>query len=393
LLHHAAAVPQDLQVLLQQELGLHAQIYSTIWTAVEAMQRWSGGVSCWQAKVTADTNDWLAENAVLIASRTGPGTAGTVYCPVPLPLPIDLSQSLRPQQQQKEVEDGQKAAAATAAVGAAMGEFGAAVVITASRLRADAGLKEPAAVAGMVTAASGDSSAGSSPDHSPRAEHWAVLQRSDDGGDEAGGGLDPSHTQPHSTHMLPLQLIQHSDSNAAAGSSSVRSPGGVSLHARTLSCAVNHTFTAAGGGSNSSSTASLSSLGHHRPQSAGRNQVLPVDAAKFAAVAASGASPVPSSITRAAPAGIMGLVQPAFLVGQHPKIAEQHEPAGKEVEGVLGPEVQMLQQQQEEELQGSASEDEELCSGLGMADGLVRLPTISGKAPMRHLQPMQQGGS
>lgn len=384
-------------MLLQQELSLHAQIYSTIWTAVEAMERWSGGVSRWQAKVTADTNDWLAENAALLAGQTGPGTAGTAYYPVPLPLPVDLSQSLPPQQQ-KEEEEGQTAAAA-AAVGAAMGEFGAAVVITASRLRADAGLysvSEPAAVTRMVTAPSGGSSTGSSPAHSPQAERWAVLQRSDDGSESTGGGSDPSHAHPHSTHLLPLQLIQHSDSGPAAGSSSVRSPGGVSLHARTLSRAVNHKFTAAGGSSNSSSTASLASLGNHRPQSAGRNQVVPVDAAKFAAAAASGAQPAPSTTTRAAaPAGILGLMQPAFLVGHQPKVAEQQEPAAEEVEGLLGSEVQLDQvlQQQEEELQGSVSEDEELGSGLGMADGLVRLPTISGKAPMKHLQPMHPGGS
>jgi hypothetical protein len=88
-------------------------------------------------------------------------------------------------------------------------------------------------------------------------------------------------------------------------------------------------------------------------------------------------------------------MQPAFLVGHQPKVAEQQEPAAEEVEGLLRSEVQLDQvlQQQEEELQGSASKDEELGSGLGMADGLVRLPTISGKAPMKHLQPMHPGGS
>ena len=279
---------QDLQALLQQELLLHHQINNAIWAAVEAMERWSTGVARWQVKVIADTNDWLAENA----ARMGPGAH---HCPVPLPQPFDLTNSLRPQQhQQQELQQ------AVAAVKADLGEYGAAVMITAAKPRAEAGL-DPAAASARSTGSSDPSS----PSAAQQGSRWAGLPKSTSSSSAGGRTSRPSIEVPGNGTATGLaQRLQ------AAGGTSIRSPGGVSLHARTpgvgskgqpLSLVAR---LEAGGGShgnlaglgaegdefatssNSSGAASAgpaSPAAAHRPRSAlaGRNQVVPADAASF----------------------------------------------------------------------------------------------------------------
>ncbi len=105
----------------------------------------------------------------------------------------------------------------------------------------------------------------------------------------------------------------------------------------------------------------------------------------------------------------MGLVQPAFLAAHHhdamqshtvPRPTEQQQQQEEQLEpgvleGVPASEVQPFspqqQQQQCEEVEGLGAGSEEQGSGLGVADGLVRLPTITGHAPMKHLQRMHPG--
>jgi len=348
---------QDLQALLEQELQLHRQIYSAIWAAVAAMERWSSGVSRWQAKVIADTNTWLADNAALIARQAGPAAAGTAYSPVPLPPVVDLSHSLRPQHQE------QQRAAAAAAVNAAMGEFGAAVVITAQKVRGDAGLEGPSA------AREGDSSGASSGASSPTATaaaaqsaHWSELKRSGGGAAEPGaaaGGSSSGRVSRPSVELPGSITVQGAAGVLQAadpGASSIRSPGGVSLHSRTpghlrqpLSLVsrleVGSSSRSSGGGAgaagdeavNGFNGGSLASPAHHRPKSANRNQVVPRGAAGYTA-------------------DVMAAT--AFETQQQP-------------------------QQEAALLEGRRSAE-----GEAHKVDVARLPTISGKAPITRLQPM-----
>lgn len=345
---------QDLQALLEQELQLHRQIYSAIWAAVAAMERWSSGVSRWQAKVIADTNTWLAENAALIARHAGPAAVGTAYSPVPLPPVVDLSHSLRPQHQE------QQRAAAAAAVNAAMGEFGAAVVITAQKVCGDAGLEGPS------TARGGDSSEASSPTATAaaaQAGHWAEFKRSGGGAAEPGaaaGGSSSSGRVSRPSVELPGSITMQGAAEvllaADPGASSIRSPGGVSLHSRTpghhrqpLSLVsrleVGSSSRSSGGGAGAPgdeaimgfTSGSLASPAHHRPKSANRNQVVPLGAAGYAA-------------------DVMAAT--AFEAQQQP-------------------------QQEAALLEGRPSVE-----GEAHKVDVARLPTISGKAPITRLQPM-----
>jgi hypothetical protein len=219
-------------------------------------------------------------------------------------------------------------------VDAAMGEFGAAVVITAAKPRAEPGLEEPAA---------GDSTACSRSTAAQGALRWAELPGSADGSTASGRTSRPSIEVPGSTPTAASAGL--SQRFYATGATSIRSPGGVSLHARTpgvkpsLSTAAR---LAADGDepSGSSGSSSRSTPTHHRPKSAGFNQVVPVDSSRFAAETAEA--------------------------------------------GVHGPSSSLQQQQQPHA--GELQPDDE---NKGREDsGQERLPTISGRAPMTRLQPL-----
>jgi hypothetical protein len=228
-------------------------------------------------------------------------------------------------------------------VDAAMGEFGAAVVVTAAKPRAEAGLEAPAA-GGSSAPAAGGSSACSSPTAAQGVLRWAELPGSADGStaNRHGRTSRPSIEVPGSTPTAPgAGLLQRFH---AAGSTSIQSPGGVSLHARTPGAKPSLSIAArlAADGeepAGSSGSSGRSTPTHHRPKSAGRNQMVPVDSGRLAAEAAA-----------AAEAGIHG-----------PSLQQQ-------------PDAEELQQDEGDEA-GAGSRQE-------------GLPTISGRALMTRLQPM-----
>jgi hypothetical protein len=325
--------------------------------------------------VVSGTNTWLAENAARISSHAGAGTAGSSYRPVPLPPVVDLSQSLRPQQRQPQQPQ-------VPTVTATMGEFGAAVVVTAGGLRADPGLE--VCLDRPAGAESADSSAASSPVVSGMAqgERWAQLPASANGSRGAstaaanGRTSRPSLEVPVNNDAASGQNLSHQQSGVTS-SSSLRSPGGVSLHARTPGPLRQPLAAMFGGPSSSSSSfraegddAAIASSSSDTaspapplmPRSALRNQIVPVDADALAGSHA-GLASMPGQHNLNDRTQVLSHLAP--------------QPAGANAAAALGEEVPCAGQQDGEECDAAA--------------GRGRLPTLSGRVAMHHLQPMDPG--
>lgn len=248
--HQPITHTQDLQALLGRELELHRQIHSAIWAAVAAMERWSSGVARYHSKVTRETNDWLARNAALLAARSQDAVAGISsggFEPVPVPPDLDLSRSLRPARPPLAASAQQQLQ-----LSAATGEFGAAVVVTAA----------PASKGGPVRAEPGLAAAAGGPGGAGRTSRPSV-ELPEESCDDSGAAT--------------ARRALSSGQPGSSSSSLVRSPGGVSLHARTPAAGLQqqqqqqHRHLAAAG----EGGASTPPAPHGRPWSATRNQVVP----------------------------------------------------------------------------------------------------------------------
>jgi hypothetical protein len=88
-------VPQDIQAAVDHERQLRRQINAALWQAVAAMERWSSAAVRYMSTITTDTNNWLEQNAQLIAHLAGPGAPGTQFKPVPAPCQVNSKGPLR----------------------------------------------------------------------------------------------------------------------------------------------------------------------------------------------------------------------------------------------------------------------------------------------------------
>jgi hypothetical protein len=211
---------------------------------------------------------------------------------------------------------------------------------------------------------------------------WAQLPTSADSGRGAGNPAAhartsrPSLEVPCNSDAASGQNLSHQQSGITS-SSNLRSPGGVSLHARTPgplrqplaarlgASSVSSSFrTEAEDGSTAGSSTDLAAPGpHHRLRSALRNQVVPLDAGMLAGGQAGPATtPVQHSLDDRAQV-------PSQLAPQQP---------GASTAAAAGEEVPHAGQQQDVEEGDSAA-------------GQGRLPTLSGRVPVRHLQAMGPG--
>lgn len=217
--------------MIDRELELHRQIYSAIWAAVAAMERWSIGVHKWLVKITKDLNGWLATNAELLAQQHH--GSGLGYLPVPMPAQIDLSESLRPMlpAANLELQQEQQAYGTTVMVTAGQGSgFGIrheADLVPASKELPDRQQLAPAVVAGVPGGLQGIvneyvSNTGSGLSHRVSFNKPAGLSTV---------LLDLSRAQGADL-ATPVRHRLGSTQGQGGVSTSIRSPGGVSLHTR-----------------------------------------------------------------------------------------------------------------------------------------------------------------
>lgn len=229
------AVVQDLQAVIDRELELHRQIYSAIWAAVAAMERWSSGVNKWLAKITKDTNSWMAMNAQIAEQQCGSAVStGVGYVLIPAPAEVDLSQSLRPQPAGQELQLQQQQ------------EFGATVIVKAGAAtgegsEAAAGIRLGADLTAAAAEGDGEPSVPSAPAGSSLMQGVTNEWVSTTGGGSVADGRWARNTKTSVSRVsIDLQKIQQSDLGTPArhrlgstpGWGSINSPGGVSLHAR-----------------------------------------------------------------------------------------------------------------------------------------------------------------
>lgn len=412
---------QDLQALLDQELALHRQIHTSIWAAVTAMERWSSGVSRWQAKVTRDMNAWMAANAAAIAASRGSarGMQCANFTPIPLPPELDLSNSLRPPSPPAQQQQHQQVAAA---VSAAMGEFGAAVVVTAAAGGADrqGGVRAAAGLGLDAAERPGRSSEAAAAPAAATGSHIRASRPSDlelpGISNLQSGGYGSSAASAAVAAPAAAAPWQHRLA-AGQGSSSIRSPGGISLRSRTpgpqaanvhhdrwshldppgadgSSSSPDSTGCAAAGGRPASAAAAagarvVSGSGSRRARSASHNQVAPLDSGS--AMAASAASPcscaaflgVQHSNAQGGAASLLG--SSGFPVPMISNVigSQEHQDGGVQQDGAEQPRGPWTDEELLIPLEGCVD-----CEHSG-AHGPGRLPTISGRAgPHTKLQPL-----
>lgn len=284
--HAQLVAAQDLHNVLSREQALHHQIYAAIWAAVAAMERWSGGVGRYLAKVTRETNASLADNARVMAALAGPGSAAAAraaaFSPLPVPKVTDLSQSLRPVAPAPALDSQQQ-------------QFGATVVVRAGGGGTGSSMQPRAQPA--LPSGAGDSPGPGEGKHVGFAADTAAAAAAG----SSSGGRRP--LGPHSSGVA-VELL-HSTS-LSAGANSIRSPGGVSLHSRTPGAAAATPGSRAsvlqqqpwapaqGGAAAASDAASSSSSGSSsRPRSGSghSNRVVPVTEHAGPVAAAVGADP------------------------------------------------------------------------------------------------------